>query len=183
MEFAIDIVSAIALATGGFVYAVGAFGLNRMPDLFSRMHAVSVSDTLGIGLLIFGMVLQAGATLIAAKLVIIVLVIWATGPVATHALARAALHAGHKPLLVDGDGNLVETDPVDLFPELGVRLATPTTSETLIDADSDQASDRQEESEPEETLVGYGLDEGSETNPDARPPEQDPERDDEEDRS
>ncbi|HSF94203.1 MAG TPA: monovalent cation/H(+) antiporter subunit G [Thermohalobaculum sp.] len=134
MDQVIDILSWAALVGGGFFYVVGAIGLNRMPDIFTRMHAVSVSETLGVGLMVLGMALQAGLSLVTVKLVIIMVVMMWTGSVATHALARAALHDGEKPLLADAEGQLVETDPVSLFPELGARLIAPLTSETIEEA-------------------------------------------------
>ena len=97
----IDILSWIFLGAGSFFYIVGSFGLLRMPDVFTRIHATSVSDTFGALLMLFGMILQAGLTLVTLKLVIIVAAILYTGPVATHALARAARHAGIKPWLHD----------------------------------------------------------------------------------
>jgi multicomponent Na+:H+ antiporter subunit G len=159
----IDVLSWAALLGGGFFYVVGAIGLNRMPDIFTRMHAVSVSETLGVGLMTFGMLLHAGFSLVAVKLIIIVLVMWATGAVATHALARAALHDGEKPLLADETGALVPTDPVSLFPELGVRLATPLKSEIVEEVPAEGA-------EPEAVAdEGYGAEE-EDANPDAAPP-------------
>jgi monovalent cation/proton antiporter MnhG/PhaG subunit len=134
-----------------------------MPDVFTRMHAVSVSESLGVGLLILGMALQAGFTLITVKLLIILVVMMWTGAVATHALARAALHDGEKPLLVDESGALVPTDPVALFPELGVRLAAPISSEVVeetpaeVPMGADGPIDATGEAEDE-------------ANPDARPP-------------
>ncbi len=102
----IDGLSWIFLVTGGFFYLVGAIGLIRMPDVFTRMHAGSVSDTMGAGLLVAGMVLQAGPTLVAAKLIIIFVVLLFTGSVATHALARAAFFDKLHPLLSGPDGKL-----------------------------------------------------------------------------
>lgn len=102
----IDALSWILLLAGGFFYLVGAIGLNRMPDVFTRMHAGSVGDTLGAGLLVAGMVLQAGPTLVAVKLLIILVVLLFTGSVATHALARAAFHDDLHPLLSRPDGKL-----------------------------------------------------------------------------
>jgi len=102
----IDALSWVALVAGGFFFVVGAIGLNRMPDVFTRMHATSVSDTLGAGLLIVGMMLQAGPTLVAVKLVFILLVLFMTGPIATHALAQAALHDDLEPLIADQKGRL-----------------------------------------------------------------------------
>lgn len=130
ITLAVDLVSWAALVAGAAFYLIGAIGMTRMPDLFTRMHAVSVSDTMGVGLMAFGMMLQAGPSLLAIKIGFVVLVLWVTGAVATHALARAALHDGIKPLLAGPDGRLVATDSVELFPELGVRLAQPLSSET-----------------------------------------------------
>jgi multicomponent Na+:H+ antiporter subunit G len=72
-----------------------------MPDLFTRLHAASVTDTLGAGLLCGGLMLQAGPTLVAAKLLFVVALLFFTGPAITHALAQAALHAGVKPHLAE----------------------------------------------------------------------------------
>ena len=97
----ITILSWLFLAAGSFFYLVGALGLFRMPDVFTRMHAVSVSDTLGVGFLITGMAIDAGWSLNTARLVIILAILLFTGPIATHALAQAALLARVKPKLSD----------------------------------------------------------------------------------
>jgi multicomponent Na+:H+ antiporter subunit G len=99
MSAVIDVASWILLVTGGLFCIVGAVGLLRMPDFYTRVHAASVTDTLGAGLILLGLILQAGWTLVAAKLVMIGLLIFFTSPAATHALARAALGRGLKPLL------------------------------------------------------------------------------------
>ena len=69
MTLAIDILSWVLILLGSFFTLVGALGMIRMPEVFTRMHAASVIDTLGVGLLIAGMVLQAGFTLVTLKLV------------------------------------------------------------------------------------------------------------------
>jgi multicomponent Na+:H+ antiporter subunit G len=104
MNMVLDIASwALLLAGSGFC-VVGAIGLIRMPDFFTRMHAASVTDTLGAGLLLAGLALQAGFTLVTAKLLILALLILFTTPTATHALARAAFLRGVSPMLA-GDGS------------------------------------------------------------------------------
>lgn len=103
MSTAIDILSWLCLAAGGAFSIIGAIGLIRMPDFFTRMHAASVTDTLGAGLMIVGLVLQAGLTLIAVKLLFLGLFILFTSPAATHALVKAALARGLKPLLASGE--------------------------------------------------------------------------------
>ena len=117
LGFFTDLLSWLLLIAGGLFFLVGAIGLNRMPDVFTRMHAVSVGDTLGTGLLIAGMALQAGPSLVTIKLFLILLVIWFTGPVATHALARAALQDNLFPLIADRSGKLVEGDPEKVAPK------------------------------------------------------------------
>ena len=101
MSAAIDALSWAALVAGGFFCVVGAVGLLRMPDFYTRMHAASVTDTLGAGLVLAGLMLQAGLTLVTAKLLVIGLLLFFTSPTASHALARAAFVRGVKPLLHD----------------------------------------------------------------------------------
>jgi multicomponent Na+:H+ antiporter subunit G len=103
MSLVVDLFSWFFLLIGGFFAIVGALGLLRMPDFFTRMHAASVTETLGVGFLLIGMVLQAGFTLVAAKLVILGVLISFASPTATHALAKAALARGLKPLLAPED--------------------------------------------------------------------------------
>ncbi len=121
--FFTDLISWLLLVAGGFFFLVGAIGLNRMPDVFTRMHAVSVGDTLGVGLLVAGMALQAGPTLVTVKLFLILLVILLAGPVATHALAQAALHDKLYPLVAGRSGKLVEGDPAIVAPRSSLKPA------------------------------------------------------------
>ncbi len=86
---------------GGLFMIVGAVGLIRLPDVFTRMHGSSVSDTLGGGLILIGLIVIAGFSLIAVKLAFLILFFGLMSPVSTHAIARAALHAGVKPVLAD----------------------------------------------------------------------------------
>ena len=101
MTLAVEIASWVLILLGSFFTLVGAFGLVRMPEVFTRMHAASVTDTLGVGFLILGMCLQAGFGLVTLKLVFLLALFFFTGPVVTHALAQACLHEGIKPLLAE----------------------------------------------------------------------------------
>lgn len=87
------------LTAGGIFCLIGAVGLVRMPDFYTRIHAASVTDTLGAALILVGLALQAGLTLVTVKLAMIGLLILLTSPTATHALAKAALTRGLDPLL------------------------------------------------------------------------------------
>ncbi len=93
-----DLVSWALLLGGGLVIIIGAIGLLRLPDVFSRMHAAGMTDTLGALLIVSGLVIQSGWHLNSARLLIILLFIFYTSPVSTHALAKAALHGGQRPL-------------------------------------------------------------------------------------
>ena len=57
MALALDIATGLLLAVGSAFYLIGAFGLVRMPDVFTRLHAASVMETLGAGSLLFGMMI------------------------------------------------------------------------------------------------------------------------------
>lgn len=85
------------LAGGGLFSVIGAVGLLRMPDFYTRAHAASVIETLGAGLVLAGLFVQAGGTLAAAKIAILALLIFFASPTATHALTRAALLRGLEP--------------------------------------------------------------------------------------
>lgn len=107
----IDGLSWACLLAGGFFCCIGALGLLRMPDFYTRMHAGSVTDTLGAGLVLLGLILQAGLTLVTVKLVMIGFLLFFTGPVAGHALAKAAMSRGLKPLLADAEDSSPPSPP------------------------------------------------------------------------
>ena len=113
MRLAVDIASWGAILLGSFFTIVGAFGLVRMPDVFTRMHAASVTDTLGVGFLIFGMCLQAGFGLVSLKLLFLLALFFFTAPVVTHALAQACLHEGIKPQLAEDRRGTAGPRPAD----------------------------------------------------------------------
>ena len=97
MASLIDALSGAMLLVGTFFVVVSAIGVLRMPDFFTRLHAAGIIDTLGVMLVLGGLMLQAGSLMVAIKLVLIVVLILYTGPTATHALAKAALHGGLDP--------------------------------------------------------------------------------------
>jgi len=99
MDIAVTVASWGLLVAGGVFCVIGAIGLIRMPDFYTRVHAASITDTIGFGLLLLGMMLQAGLSLITAKLAIIGLLAFFASPAATHALVKAGMTRGVKPLL------------------------------------------------------------------------------------
>ena len=97
MDTTIDILSWILLAAGGAFVFIGGLGALRMPNFYTRMHAASLTDSMGSMLILFGIMLQAGWTLAAIKLLAILAFLLLTGPTASYALANAALLSGMKP--------------------------------------------------------------------------------------
>lgn len=99
MSTIIDLISAVLVISGSIFVVIGAIGFLRMPDIYTRMHAASVIETLGAGLLIAGMLLQAPTIFVAFKLLVLAALFFFFGPVASHAIAQAALSAGVSPIL------------------------------------------------------------------------------------
>lgn len=99
MNALLDAASWACLVSGGLFCVAGAAGMLRMPDFYTRVHAASVIDTLGAGLILLGLLLQSTHWLVVAKLVALALLLFFTSPTATHALARAARGRGLQPLL------------------------------------------------------------------------------------
>jgi len=96
----LDILSWACLVGGSVFALIGMIGVIRFPDAYTRMHAASLVETLGVGLILLGLVFQAGFTLISVKLGLIFLFLFFTNPTTTHALARALIHAGIKPYVI-----------------------------------------------------------------------------------
>jgi multicomponent Na+:H+ antiporter subunit G len=93
----VDAVSWVLIASGAFFVLVGALGLLRLPDFYTRMHSAGITDTLGAELLIAGMMVQAGLSLITVKLFLMGAFLFFTSPTSTHAIANAAHTAGLRP--------------------------------------------------------------------------------------
>ncbi|MDX1697134.1 MAG: monovalent cation/H(+) antiporter subunit G [Thiohalobacterales bacterium] len=98
MEGLIDLTSWLLLLSGGGFLLTGAIGVLRFPDFFTRLHAVSVCDTMGAGLVLTGLMLQGGLSLDTLKLIVMLYFMLFTGPTAVHALAAAALQGRFRPL-------------------------------------------------------------------------------------
>ena len=98
MEILNDI-SAIFITVGSLSIIVGLLGVYRMPDFFTRLHAASVIDTLGAMLILFGLIIHHGLSMVSLKLFLILIFILITTPTAAHALAKSALHGNLKPTI------------------------------------------------------------------------------------
>ncbi len=101
MSLVLDVLSWICLLGGGAFVVAGGIGVVRLPDVYARMHAAGMTDTLGAGLILLGLMFQAGLTMVTIKLVLIGIFLFFTSPTATYALANAALSWGLKPWTKD----------------------------------------------------------------------------------
>jgi multicomponent Na+:H+ antiporter subunit G len=99
MELVTTALSWVLLASGAFFIVASGIGVLRMPDVYTRLHAAGMKDTLGAALTLAGLSLHSGISLVTVKLLLIWLFLWFTSPVASHSTARAALKAGIQPLL------------------------------------------------------------------------------------
>jgi len=93
------IVSCLSIIAGLFFVFAGTVGVLRLPDFYTRLHAAGMTDTLGVELVLLGLILQAGFSLISLKLLMVAFFLLLTSPTATHAVAHAAYNAGLKPKL------------------------------------------------------------------------------------
>jgi multicomponent Na+:H+ antiporter subunit G len=91
------VVGAVMLALGSLFVLIGGIGAVRMPNLYTRVHAASLTDSLGPILVLGGLMLHGGLSLETLKLGAILIFMLLTGPTATYALANAALLSGMKP--------------------------------------------------------------------------------------
>src|SRR3970040_338549 len=85
------------LIIGGAVFIlVSCVGLLRLPDFYTRAHAVGKAETLGSMLILLGLAVYNGVALSSLKLLLVLFIIALTNPTATHALTRAAMRSGLK---------------------------------------------------------------------------------------
>lgn len=99
LELIRDILSWGLFLFGGAGVVIGAIGIVRFPDFYTRLHASGITDTAGAELILLGMILQAPNWLVVAKLVFVGFFLFMTSPVSTHAIAHAAWVVGLRPML------------------------------------------------------------------------------------
>ena len=101
MSLVIDILSGLLIAAGVVALLTGSLGLLRLPDLYSRTHAVGVMDTAAVGFIILGLIVHEGFTLISVKLALVGIFLFFTSPISTHAVAQVAHRSGLEPVTDD----------------------------------------------------------------------------------
>jgi multicomponent Na+:H+ antiporter subunit G len=94
MELLLYAASWFCLMAGSAFCVIGGIGMIRMPDFYSRSHAASLTDTLGAALILLGLGLQAGPSLVAVKLLFVLVFLYITSPTSAHALVKSAYSHG-----------------------------------------------------------------------------------------
>ena len=102
MQQVLDVLVWALLLAGAFFLVTGALGMVRLPDVFTRMHAAGMADTMGAGLILAGLCVYSGANEVTLRLLLVLAFLWFTSPIATHALAKAALSGGAEPYTLAG---------------------------------------------------------------------------------
>ena len=98
-----DVISWILFTSGGAFVFIGGVGALRFPNFYTRLHAASLTDSMGTILIMTAIMFQAGWSLATIKLITILGFLMLTSPTATYALANAALLSGMKPGEPDHD--------------------------------------------------------------------------------
>ncbi|MFQ5898347.1 MAG: monovalent cation/H(+) antiporter subunit G [Candidatus Methylomirabilia bacterium] len=92
------VVIVVLLGAGLFFQAVASLGVLRLPDFYSRLHALSKAETLGVLLALGSVAVWQGFSLVSLKVLFVAVFFFLTNPTASHAIARAALRTGHPPV-------------------------------------------------------------------------------------
>ena len=87
----VELISALLIVAGLFFFLAGSIGLLRLPDLYTRLHALTKADNLGLGLVVIGLLPWAPDAPGASKLILIWLLVLAAGAAGSHLIARRAL--------------------------------------------------------------------------------------------
>jgi multicomponent Na+:H+ antiporter subunit G len=93
----LDVVAVLLLAVGMFFHVVAAIGVLRMPDFYTRLHAISKAETMGVVLTLLAVAVWAGPSLTAVKVLFVAIFLFLANPTSTHAIGRAAFRTGLAP--------------------------------------------------------------------------------------
>jgi multicomponent Na+:H+ antiporter subunit G len=92
-----DVFTIVAVSLGAFFFLAGSVGLLRLPDAYSRLHALTKADNLGLALIVLGLLPQAGGVLAGLKLIVVWLLVLLSGAAVSQLIARAERRRGPKP--------------------------------------------------------------------------------------
>ena len=96
MSLVLEWWTVVAVVAGAFFFLAGTVGLLRFPDSFTRLHALTKADNLGLGLVVLGLLPHVDSVSAGLKLVCIWLLVLLSGATASQLIART-LHRGGSP--------------------------------------------------------------------------------------
>jgi len=94
---ALDLLSVVAISAGALFYLAGTVGLLRFPDAYTRLHALTKADNLGMALVVIGLLPQVGGLLAGLKLVLVWLLVMLSSAAVSQLIARSARRRGTRP--------------------------------------------------------------------------------------
>ena len=97
MRLALDIFTVAAVAAGAFFFLAGTAGLLRFPDAFTRLHALTKADNLGLGLVVIGLLPQMDGVMAGLKLILVWLMVLLASATVSQLIARAVRRGGSGP--------------------------------------------------------------------------------------
>ena len=97
MSMILDVLTILFLAAGLLAFVAGVVGFLRFPDVYTRLHALTKADNVGLGLIVFALALQAASIWMALKLILIWVLILLASSTTGHLVASAALRLGIRP--------------------------------------------------------------------------------------
>lgn len=86
-----EIIAAVCIMIGLFVFLCATFGVFRLKYVMNKMHAAALGDTMGLFMVVLGLIILSSNVFIIAKFILIILFFWLTSPIATHMLAKVEL--------------------------------------------------------------------------------------------
>ena len=105
MSLGFDLLTYVAVTAGAFFFLAGTVGLLRFPDAYTRLHALTKADNLGLGLVVLGLTLQADDAFQVVRLLLVWLLVLFASSVACYLVAHSATHANGEPTPTVGPDN------------------------------------------------------------------------------
>ena len=93
LEFLRFLIASVLTVAGLVVLISGVFGVFRFRYALNRIHAAALNDTVGIGLMLLGVIVAEGLSPIGLKLLLVVIFLWCTSPVSSHLIGRLEVTA------------------------------------------------------------------------------------------
>jgi multicomponent Na+:H+ antiporter subunit G len=97
MSGLLDGFSIVAIVAGAFFYLAGTVGLLRFPDAYTRLHALTKADNLGLVLVVIGLLPQVGTVLMGLKLLLVWLLVMLSSAAVSQLIARSVRRGDARP--------------------------------------------------------------------------------------